>query len=223
MQFDSDQNEQFIAKVSFKKSSSTSLYSKVEKSKKTSINKSSDKNKSKKLTNISIAGKSTINAKKQKMKLLFLIAIVAITFAFTWLPTHIIIVWRKLFSSTFPYNDSMYILKFIAHTLSYTNSLINPFIYVFIGAKFRNHIFLEFHKFFQFFCLSSSKNKEGSFDRNTLRNSVISSSIQRQNTSRYKPNSTSDDQCTSVNFTKNKTQNTDNDEICARPSQSTDF
>jgi hypothetical protein len=96
----------------------------------------------------SICVSNAINLKKQKLKILILIATVSITFALTWLPAHIINIWRVAFESSFPYNDFMYIVKFIAHTLNYTNSVLNPFIYVFIGTRFRNHIYSEFSTFF---------------------------------------------------------------------------
>jgi hypothetical protein len=53
----------------------------------------------------------------------------------------------------------MYIIKVISHTLSYSNSLINPFIYVFIGTKFRNHIRLEFSKLFQLLCFITNRSR----------------------------------------------------------------
>jgi hypothetical protein len=82
--------------------------------------------------------------KKQKFKILLLIATVSCTFALTWLPAHVIQIWKVAFNSSFPYSESMYIIKFLAHTLSYSNSFLNPFIYVFIGAKFRSHLYSEF-------------------------------------------------------------------------------
>lgn len=96
--------------------------------------------------------------RKQKQKILILIATVSITFALTWLPAHVIQIWKVAFNSSFPYNDTMYIVKVISHTLSYSNSLLNPFIYVFIGTKFRNHIYSEFRGVCKFFC----RKKKGS-------------------------------------------------------------
>jgi hypothetical protein len=90
--------------------------------------------------------RSTNAIKKQKLKILILIAIVSITFALTWLPAHIIRIWKVAFNNSFPYNDAMYIIKVISHTLTYSNSVLNPFFYVFIGAKFRSHIYSEFNQ-----------------------------------------------------------------------------
>lgn len=103
--------------------------------------------------------KNTNLAKKQRVKLLLLIATVAMTFAFLWLPAHVINIWKVVFNQYFPYSDTMYIMKVISHTLTYSNSLLNPIIYVFIGAKFRNYIYDEFNHVAKvlFFC---SKKKE---------------------------------------------------------------
>ncbi|CAF0832053.1 unnamed protein product [Brachionus calyciflorus] len=115
---------------------------------------------------------AAMTIKKQKLKILLLIATVSITFAVTWLPAHVIQIWKVVFNSSFPYSDAMYIIKVISHTLTYSNSLINPFIYVFIGAKFRSHIHLEFSELYQVYCLrrkrsdlnfSSAKMSTGSY------------------------------------------------------------
>ena len=44
----------------------------------------------------------------------------------------------------FPFNDLIFITKLISHTLSYSNGFIKPFIFIFIGSKFLNHIKKEF-------------------------------------------------------------------------------
>ena len=108
-------------------------------------------------SNISTHFNSALTIKKQKFKILLLIATVSITFALTWLPAHVIQIWKVAFNSSFPYNDVMYIIKVISHTLTYSNSLLNPFIYVFIGAKFRSHIHAEFSELYQVYCLKQKK------------------------------------------------------------------
>ncbi len=102
-------------------------------------------------------------AKKQRTKLLFLIATVAITFATTWLPAHVIQIWKVVFNKYFPYSDAMYIIKVISHTLTYSNSLLNPIIYVFIGAKFRSYIYLEFAIIRKCFCCFGSSRRNEDF------------------------------------------------------------
>lgn len=89
--------------------------------------------------------------RQKKRKILILIASVCITFALLWLPAHVIQIWRVVFHDSFPYTDSMYIIKIIAHTLSYANSCVNPFIYAFMGTKFRNYFYLEFQGIFTWF------------------------------------------------------------------------
>lgn len=107
--------------------------------------------------NINTNFNSALTIKKQKFKILLLIATVSITFGLTWLPAHVIQIWKVVFNSSFPYNDLMYIIKVISHTLTYSNSLLNPFIYVFIGAKFRSHINAEFNELYQVYCLKQKK------------------------------------------------------------------
>lgn len=94
--------------------------------------------------------------KKQRTKLLFLVATVSLTFATTWLPAHVIQIWKIVFEETFPYTDAMYLIKVAAHTLTYSNSLLNPIIYVFIGAKFRNYIKQEFNTISKTLCLKQT-------------------------------------------------------------------
>lgn len=112
--------------------------------------------------------KSINLAKKQRVKLLFLIATVAMTFAFLWLPAHVINIWKVVFNKYFPYSDTMYIMKVISHTLTYSNSLLNPIIYVFIGAKFRNYIYDEFSNVTKVLFFCSKKKKETSTTVNNL-------------------------------------------------------
>ena len=88
-------------------------------------------------------------ARQKKNKILILIGTVSITFGLTWFPVHFIQLWRTVFQKHFPYTDLMYIIKVIAHTLSYSNSFINPFIYIFVGSKFKSHIKEEIFKCFK--------------------------------------------------------------------------
>jgi hypothetical protein len=127
---------------------------------------------------------SKATSKKQKFKILLLIATVSITFGLTWLPAHVIQIWKVVFNSSFPYSESMYIIKFIAHTLSYSNSLLNPFIYVFIGAKFRSHFYKEFEFILKYCCekkLNHKLNRNDSkyISENNLRTYKFDSKLEK--------------------------------------------
>ena len=81
--------------------------------------------------------------RKRKRRMFILIAMACTTFSLLWLPIHVIHVWRVIFSDYFPFSDAMYIIKIVANTLSYLNSCLNPFIYVFVSSKFRKYFFME--------------------------------------------------------------------------------
>jgi KISS1 receptor len=104
--------------------------------------------------------------RQKKRKILILIASVCITFALLWLPAHVIQLWRVVFHNSFPYTDSMYIIKIIAHTLSYANSCVNPVIYAFMGTKFRNYFYLEFQGIFTWFGCKRESIKRNEFINN---------------------------------------------------------
>ena len=138
--------------------------------------------------------------KKRRTKILILIATVSITFALTWFPVHFIQIWRTVFREYFPFNDLMYIIKVIAHTLSYSNSLLNPFIYVFCGTKFRSLIYDEFSTIIRVFSFKKSSNgsssnsrdlnyqNKGSLDHNPI-NDKYGNTIPRANHYSFKRNS----------------------------------
>jgi hypothetical protein len=114
------------------------------------------------------------NGMRQRIKLLIIIATVSITFFLTWLPVHILRVWMSMFKSSFPYTDQMYIIKAISHVLSYSNSVVNPFVYVFIGARFRQYFYLEFSKII-FCCRGQYKT-----DNDLLNQTVNYSTVPRE-------------------------------------------
>ena len=72
----------------------------------------------------------------------------------------------------------MYIIKLIAHTLSYSNSCVNPFIYAFMGTKFRSYFYAEFQNMFKCYA------KDGRHD--AYKNSLVN--IHYHNTVRKKRN-----------------------------------
>jgi hypothetical protein len=113
----------------------------------TGVTNPSTKIKTVKNSPISRVTSSYLVIKQRRRKILVLIATVSITFAVLWLPVHIIQLWMVVFSESFPYTDLMYIIKLISHTLSYSNSCFNPFIYVFMGTKFRTYFAIELRNF----------------------------------------------------------------------------
>jgi len=104
--------------------------------------------------------------KQRKRKVLFLIAAVSLCFALLWLPIHVINLW-KLFSKSFPYTNLMYIIKLAAHTLSYLNSSLNPFLYVLMGGKFKTHFSFKLGNFKNPF--SNNKKKQHSNDNKVIK------------------------------------------------------
>ncbi|XP_064647301.1 G-protein coupled receptor 54-like [Lineus longissimus] len=73
---------------------------------------------------------------KNRRKVAKMIAIVVILFALSWLPIHVLLTWKN-FDPFFPLSNELYNVKIFAHTLSYTNSCVNPFVYSFMGDGFR--------------------------------------------------------------------------------------
>lgn len=65
-----------------------------------------------------------------------MVGVVVGMFAVTWLPIHIFYLWNR-FDDNFPYTEGTYIYKIVAHTLSYANCCINPFIYGCLADGFR--------------------------------------------------------------------------------------
>ena len=68
-----------------------------------------------------------------------MVAVVVTVFATSWLPIHIFQLWMR-FDDQFPYSEATYIFKIIAHSCSYLNSCINPFVYSFLAEGFRKAI-----------------------------------------------------------------------------------
>ena len=97
-----------------------------------------------------MSSKSIVLIEKKKRKAIFLVGIVSMVFAFSWFPAHCIQIWKVVFNKSFPYSDLMYVIKVISHTLSYSNSLLNPFIYVFMGRKYQAYLHLEFRSLMKY-------------------------------------------------------------------------
>lgn len=72
-----------------------------------------------------------------------LVATVVILFAVLWFPIHFINLWFKI-DPNFPRTNIMYLVKIIAHTMSYANSCVNPIVYAFLSNGFRNAFWKTF-------------------------------------------------------------------------------
>ena len=76
-----------------------------------------------------------IQTKKRK-RVIKMVAVVVALFATFWLPIHVFRLWYK-FDPNFPKNQITYYYKIAAHTLSYANSVVNPFVYAILGDGFK--------------------------------------------------------------------------------------
>jgi hypothetical protein len=77
-----------------------------------------------------------------------MIAFVTILFGVSWLPIHCLHIAMKFFPNSFPfYSDKLYTFKNMAHTLTFMNSMLNPFFYTMMGNNFRKQIFARKPKY----------------------------------------------------------------------------
>lgn len=81
-----------------------------------------------------MGGGRTIASRRKKVAKM--VAAVVILFAISWLPIHLFNLCFTLMKD-FPKSQVTYDLKIFAHTLSYTNSCVNPFVYTIMGDSFR--------------------------------------------------------------------------------------
>lgn len=65
-----------------------------------------------------------------------MVALIILLFATFWFPIHVINIYTKL-CPDFPKTEPMFVTKIVAHTLSYSNSCVNPFIYAFLNDRFK--------------------------------------------------------------------------------------
>ena len=75
----------------------------------------------------------------KKRKVTRMVLAVVVVFAVCWFPIHTLNLWMRL-AVDFPYSYATYIFKVFAHTLSYANSCVNPFVYAFMGENFRKYL-----------------------------------------------------------------------------------
>ncbi|XP_048242108.1 G-protein coupled receptor 54-like [Haliotis rufescens] len=80
------------------------------------------------------AGNTTHDRRRRKVAKM--VAIVVILFASLWFPIHAFSLAYH-FHPHFPKTQVLYNIKIIAHTLSFFNSCVNPFVYAFMGDGFR--------------------------------------------------------------------------------------
>ena len=84
---------------------------------------------------------------RRRKKVTRMVAIVVLLFAFFWFPIHVFNLYRIL-NPNHPKTMLLYIIKILAHTLSYANSCVNAFVYAFVNDAFRK----AFSKTFPNFC-----------------------------------------------------------------------
>lgn len=73
---------------------------------------------------------------RRRSKVTRMVFIVVLLFAVCWLPVHVFQL-NRIFNPDFPKTKTVYVLKMISHTLSYANSIVNPFVYAFLNDGFR--------------------------------------------------------------------------------------
>lgn len=87
-----------------------------------------------------------------------MIALIILMFAICWFPIHVVNIYTKVYPE-FPKTEAMFIIKVLAHTLSYTNSCLNPIIYAFLNDIFRKS-FLKTFPFVSKFSVCMYRNTE---------------------------------------------------------------
>ena len=106
-----------------------------------------------------ISSKKTQQQERRRKRVTKLVASVVIVFATFWLPIHIVNLWIKL-DENFPKTPAMYNFKIFAHTLSYANSCVNPFVYAFLSDGFRKAFKKTFPGFAQRYRICGGPNDE---------------------------------------------------------------
>ncbi len=85
---------------------------------------------------------------RKRRKATKMVVVVVILFATFWLPIHVFQLWFKL-DANFPKTQITYVYKICAHSLSYANCCVNPFVYSFLGDGFRKAIRKAFPRLFR--------------------------------------------------------------------------
>ncbi|XP_061185583.1 galanin receptor 2a-like [Saccostrea echinata] len=96
---------------------------------------------------------------RRRGKVTRMVFIVVLLFAVCWLPVHVFQLIR-IFNPHFPKTTPVYVLKMISHTLSYANSIVNPFVYAFLNDGFRK-AFRRTFPFVSTYCPCAQLHVEG--------------------------------------------------------------
>jgi hypothetical protein len=87
--------------------------------------------------------RNTSKEVKKRRRVLIMIALVTIMFGVTWAPIHGMLFAMKILND-FPFhNQNLFAFKCLAHTLTYLNSMLNPFMYSIMGNNFRKQAFAQ--------------------------------------------------------------------------------
>ena len=87
-----------------------------------------------------------------------MIALVTIMFGVTWAPIHCIHFAMKILKD-FPFeNQNLFALKCFTHTLTYLNSMLNPFMYTIMGNNFRKQAFAQKNRLKSYYTSRKSSN-----------------------------------------------------------------
>ncbi|XP_062589307.1 kiSS-1 receptor-like isoform X2 [Saccostrea cucullata] len=103
---------------------------------------------------------------RRKKRVTRMVAIVILLFAWCWLPIQFFTLWYK-FDPNFPQIPALLKFKIFAHTLSYANSCVNPFVYAFMNEGVRK----AFQKKFPYaskYCQCTKSNKENNPETSTM-------------------------------------------------------
>ncbi|XP_064648828.1 galanin receptor type 1-like [Lineus longissimus] len=81
---------------------------------------------------------------KSRRKITKMVLMVVVVFCICWLPIHTINLWNDFGITSENVLMFKYVLKILAHCLSYANSAVNPIIYSFLSENFRKCFKLSF-------------------------------------------------------------------------------
>lgn len=103
---------------------------------------------------------------RRKKRVTRMVAIVILLFAWCWLPIQFFTLWYK-FDPDFPLIPALLKFKIFAHTLSYANSCVNPFVYAFMNEGVRKAFQKKFPAASKY-CQCLSKPKQANPETSTM-------------------------------------------------------